>query len=217
METYLRCAAGWTLVPPVLDHIAACRTSLLDDLISQAVESQPLDDLLRVLKQDASFALTPDQMRNAASGMQFLMRGLELQKLVYPSSPSDKVVEDAWESTLRDVQAALGSIPNRDAIAWSVLKRWKRHVKQRSSSDAVTLLSHTSQLVDLDWKLSVVVASSSGAPSPSVTVRVKWTVARHGGALDTRVMDLTVTQFQTLFDTFQTMDVAMGDGSTKQD
>ncbi|CAK5208219.1 hypothetical protein Ae201684P_001546 [Aphanomyces euteiches] len=205
LETFLRCAVGWRVIPPVLDHIASCSPNLLEELIVRAFDApKTFNDLLG---RDASLLLTTEQMRNATAGLQLIFEGLKRQKLTYPSSSTPQETEQAWEATLRQLQTALGPIPHRDAISWALLKQWKRQVKQNQQQEQECANSSTS-FAELDWKVGVVVARSSDVDnSPNVYVRLKWTL-ESGEAC---VLDLSPSEFHEMHEAFRSIAISMGD------
>ncbi|ETV90712.1 hypothetical protein H310_14551 [Aphanomyces invadans] len=229
MEVYLRGAPGWRHVPPVLEHIAACRASLLEDLVAQACDRQSTADLVQTIERAVSitpsFDLSDTHIQNAAAGLVYIARGLALQNLSYPStSPPDSsaaAVETAgWEATLDQLESAMGNIPHRQVIAMAFLKRWKRQLKPLPSSalPRSKLVSPPTwaTLVKMDCKLRVAVAkpSAHGAvPDPQACVRIKWEVAASSsdGNPTAHVVDLTVAEFQDLYASWQALAVAVGE------
>ncbi|KDO17105.1 hypothetical protein SPRG_17420 [Saprolegnia parasitica CBS 223.65] len=131
--------------------------------------------------------------RSIAAGLQFIVRGLTLQKLQYPLATMGSEVqarhEAAWEACLASLRAALGFIRHRDAIALMLLKRWKRQVRGDTSMTA------TSRLADLDWQLGVRFAPPM---APSVHVTIKWTVQDANGSKNVYLQELPVHEFRVL-------------------
>ncbi|ETV65593.1 hypothetical protein, variant 1 [Aphanomyces astaci] len=226
MEAYLRGASGWRLVPPILDHIAACQVSLLDELIAKACDKQSSEHLVRVMERAATspstFDLSNEQMQNVACSLPFIVRGLALQNLTYPmtdsTTPSDETA--AWNAALAQLQRALGSIPHRDVVAITLLKRWKRHLKLASShatAEGVSSSPHKAfgsvepTFEHLNWKLRLVMRGPPTLAPPSVSVRLQWAAASDNTTTTSHVMDLTVSAFQELHASWQALAVAMGD------
>ncbi|EQC27237.1 hypothetical protein SDRG_14953 [Saprolegnia diclina VS20] len=194
MEAFLRCGPGWPLLPPLLDALAAQHSALFEDLVGLACELQPTAELHARISTEPKLRLRdPSHARSIAAGLQFIVRGLTLQKLQYPVASMGAEVqashEAAWEACLGSLRAALGSIRHRDAIALLLLKRWKRQVR----GDAPT--TATSRLADLDWQLGVRLAPPA---APSVRVTLKWTIQDASGAKNVYLQDLPVHEFRAL-------------------